>query len=118
MAATLTYDSTGPGEAGRHAMFAAAVGRPLQAVALAVTGDTSYPTGGYDISDVWKKFATASAASGLLHLLAHDRGGAHIVAIDYVNKKLKLMSAPGTEVVAATNVSTTVVDLLALGYAG
>ena len=81
----------------------------LKEVIVDVTGDTSYPTGGYAIS-----------VPGISQISFVDVGVASAsglsAAWDYAAKKLKFFSG-ATEVTAATNVSTSVFRVAFIGKA-
>lgn len=80
----------------------------LREVIVDVTGDASYPTGGYAVT-----------VPGITNIVLADvqapSGTGHTATWDYAAKKLKLFTAFGTEVAAATNVSTVVCRIAFLG---
>jgi hypothetical protein len=76
-----------------------------------VTGDTSYPTGGYDIASLWTGFKTVDfASSGLTD------DGTKLYRIDKTNRKLLIYTALGTEATAASNQSTAVCSVELAGF--
>lgn len=79
-------------------------------VIVDVTPDTSYPTGGYAVT-----------VPGMSRIILADvqvpAGTGHTAAWDYTNKKLKFFTSGGTEVAAATNLSSAVTRIAFLGYA-
>ena len=92
MAASFTYDGAASELFGEDVRI------------LAVTGDTSYPTGGYAVAGDFPQ-------SGLIGL--NDGVGTRIALWDDVNKKVKfIVTATGAEVAAATDVSASTVRLL------
>lgn len=70
-------------------------------VTALITGDTSYPTGGYALS------AGSFGLNSLDRVIPDgvDQSGAVLVVWNNATQKLQLFSALGTEVVNATNVS-------------
>lgn len=81
----------------------------LKEVIVDITGDTSYPTGGYAIS--------FPGISNAVFVDAQSSSVGHPAVWDYTNKKLKLYTSGGTEVANATNVSTVKIRCAVLGYA-
>ena len=66
-----------------------------------VTGDASYPTGG------WPLTPTNLGLSEIHHLdCTQESSGTRLAAYDYVNQKLKTFSALGTETANATDLHT------------
>lgn len=70
--------------------------------------DSSYPTGGY---------ALTPAQVGLTEIIYLDCGSltGYIAHYDYANQKLLLYTSGGTQVTAATNLSTVFGRLLVVG---
>ena len=85
--ATLSFD-VGTVGAGRTVPVFANHKRPLKFVTGSFTFDSSYPTGGEDISSIFNKFATCN---GIYMEAPLDSAGTgkHVV-IDYTNKKAML----------------------------
>ena len=80
----------------------------LREVIVDVTGDASYPTGGYTVP-------VAGITKIFLADVQTPPGTGHIVAWDYVANKLKVFTAQGTEVVNGTSLTTMVVRIAFLG---
>lgn len=118
--ATTTFDAgTGPGNARTGPVFANAKG-PLKIVTGTFDFDTSYPTGGEDITGIFNKFASTLGCEFF------PRNG-YTFTTDYTNKKVlayqgdntNAAAAPGVQVPNTTNLSTlTGVRFIAWGYSG
>lgn len=80
----------------------------LREVIVDVTGDTSYPTGGYAV-------APANLATIVLADVQVPAATGHIVSWDYAASKLKVFTAQGAEVANATNLSTMTARIAFLG---
>lgn len=81
----------------------------LKEVIVDITGDSSYPTGGYAVT-----------FPGISKVIFADvqtpPGTGHIAAFDYAAGKLKFFASGGTEVTAATNLSAATARCAVLGY--
>ena len=84
---------------------------------VTITGDSSYPTGGYALTPAQVGFTSIVA------VLFSDASALGVQATyDYTNQKVKLfwtgagLSAALAEVTNATNVSTAVLRALIIGY--
>lgn len=73
----------------------------LAEVVMDITGDASYPTGGYAVTVPLSQIVLADITPGA--------ATGHPVAWDYAAGKLKVFTSGGAEVAAATNLSTMVV---------
>ena len=75
-----------------------------------VTGDASYPTGG------WSLPPSALGLTELHHVdITNESSGARIAAYDYVNQKMKTFTALGTETTNATDLHTVTWRIFATG---
>lgn len=101
MAITITPVTTTPGYAATRPPLTLSP-RQRKRRTFKVAGDTSYPTGGYDIAVTFKGFQGSVADWGQ----AQDASGARLATVDIANKKLKLFTALGTEAANASNQST------------
>lgn len=70
----------------------------LKEVIVDVTGDSSYPTGGYAIS--------FPGITNVVFVDAQSSSSGHPAVWNYSTGKLQLFTSGGTEVANATNVST------------
>ena len=77
-------------------------------VIVTITGDASYPTGGYAL--------TFPGISNVLFVDAQSSSSGHPAVWNYATGKLQLFTSGGTEVAAATNVSTITVRAAVLGF--
>lgn len=110
MAITIAPSRTVPGTAAsRPALWFSP--RQRKVWAGTVTGDTSYPTGGYDISGLWSGFRSVDFASSGL-----SDDGTRLYRVDKANKKLLIYTAFGTEAVNATNQSAITISLELAGF--
>lgn len=121
--ATITYDAESPGQSGTR-VLRAALPRAGKVVTGKFTFDTSYPTGGEDITDIFNQFAS------LLGIVFSDEGApltlnAKVVnhfPVDYTGKKVLAFGDDTTtgvpaEVANLTDLSTiTNVRFFAWGY--
>lgn len=125
--ATITYDQGAPGRGGSGPIFAAGA-RPQKLLTGRMTFDSSYPTGGEDISDIYAQFNDAGGTSrlqGLIFFLVAppvtiDTKVVNIFAVDEAAKKLELWGHDTTsgvpaEVANTTNASTVTVGFVAWG---
>lgn len=78
-------------------------------VVATITFDSSYPTGGEDLTPGIVGLNTVEAVMPVVN-------GAEFAVYDYPTKKLKLFTADGTEATNASNQSTIVVTALIFGY--
>lgn len=110
MAITISPSRSVPGAAAaRPALWAS--GRQRRLWAGTITGDTSYPTGGYDISALWTGFRSVDfCSSGLTD------DGTKLYRVDKTNRKVLIYTALGTEAIAASNQSTAVISLEIAGF--
>lgn len=108
--ATINLLSTGPGGATvRPALWFSP--RQIKVKVATVDFDTSYPTGGEDISSLWTGFTSVVVA------IAQYPGGTRLARVDKTNKKLLLFTAIGTEAADTSNQSTiTGVQVVLIGY--
>lgn len=101
--ATIAYDGQSPGASGSRPAFWQSA-RPIKVVTGTFTFDTSYPTGGEDISDIFNQFQGIGSTSGLLGIHMADPTGSagtgKSVVIDYTAKKALLYTnaAPPVQV--------------------
>lgn len=91
--ATLTFDADSPGRGGSGPVFGAG-GRPMKVVTGTFSFDSSYPTGGEDVSDIFNVFNNANGTSRLLGLMIEwpmlSAGTGKRCVVDYTNKKILL----------------------------
>jgi hypothetical protein len=112
--ATTTYDGPGAGTS----ILRAQAGRTLKVVTGRFSFDSSYPTGGEDISDVFNQFKEC-----LLIWFEQPLTGAQtgkFIKTDYTNKKAQLFTnaSPAVEVTNASDQSAIVnLRFIAIGYA-
>lgn len=110
--AVITFDNAESGSGGAGAPMFSATGRPLRVVTGQFDFDSSYPTGGEDITGIFDKFAS------VLGCVFETRGN-RVFETDYTNKKVKVFTALNTEAAAASDQSTiTDVRFIAWGYSG
>lgn len=79
-------------------------------LAMTLTGDASYPTGGYPVT-----FATFGMNEAIEQVMLNPSSGAHLVVWDSVNSKIKFFTAVATEVANAVNLSAVTVKALIIG---
>lgn len=107
--ATLTLDASSPGAGGSREVRAFGA-RNLKLATATFAFDSSYPTGGEDVSGLWDLFTE------VLHVFVAPRNN-RVFEVDHTNKKLKLYTALGTEAGSASDQSSvTGVHLLIVGY--
>jgi len=82
--------------------------RNKRMVVASVTFDSSYPTGG-------EPLVAADLGLGSIDYLSATTDGSNAIVWDKANNKLKAYTAAGAEVANATNLSTVVVRILAIG---
>ena len=76
-----------------------------------VTGDASYPTGGYALTPQQFGFAQS-----ITFMDPNMSNAAHIITWNSATQKLQFWTAQNTEVANTTNVSTVTVQIQAFGY--
>ena len=76
-----------------------------------ITGDTSYPTGGYAITAAQVGMNTIQSG-----IADNDTAASRLSSWDQTNKKLKLFTALSTEAANASNQSTITVPVFLFGY--
>lgn len=79
----------------------------LKEVIVDVTGDSSYPTGGYAVS--------FPGITNVIFCDAQSGSTGHPAVFNYATGKLQLFTSGGTEVANAANVSTTKIRCAVLG---
>lgn len=90
--ATITYDAEGPGKGGIRPMSTQA-SRPMKIVSGQFSFDSSYPTGGEDISEIFGMFQTDAKCLGIWMEDPTDSAGTGLsVVIDYTNKLAMLFT--------------------------
>ena len=82
-----------------------------RSVLATITGDSSYPTGGYAITPQSLGFAVA-----ITFMDPNMSSAAHIIVWNASTQKLQFFSAQGTEVANTTDVHTVSVQVQAYGY--
>ena len=114
--ATITYDSETPGRARTTPIFAASP-RVMKLVTGQYAFDSSYPTGGEDITDIFNQFTSLLGI-----LMEQPLSGAQtgkFLKIDYSGKKVLLYTnaSPAVEVANASDQSAiTGLRFIAWGY--
>jgi hypothetical protein len=124
--ATINYDSgrvitlpstettAGPsGAAASKPIYAANASKRLKVITGTFVGDSSYPTGGEDISDLFNQFSGTPAVLIDSKIQTADTG--KLAQIDYTNKKLKLMTAFDTELGSGVTWVNTTIRFVAVG---
>jgi len=124
---TLTVKSAGTGQTktgGRASRnVRAVIDRMMRIVSGTITFDSSYPTGGEDISEIWRMFrpmardaSRTPTAWDLRSILFEQPNNGKLVQLDKANKKLKVVTAfAGTEATNASDQSAVSVDFIAIG---
>jgi len=108
--ATVTYDQDIPGRGGSGPLFAAGSGRQ-KVVTGKFSFDSSYPTGGEDLSDIFNQFLSVGGVSQLAGIIMEQPlSGAQtgkFQRIDYSTKKILLYTnaSPAVEVANASDQS-------------
>lgn len=108
--ATVTYDSDAPGRGGSGPVFAVG-SRPTKVVTGSLAFDSSYPTGGEDISGIFDLFNNPAGTSRLSGVLFDQPlSGAQtgkFAKVDYTTKKILLYTnaSPAVEVANASDQS-------------
>ena len=118
--ATVTFDAAGPGKAGKRPLFVKSP-RPVHIVTGTFDFDSSYPTGGEDISSIADAFGT------MLGCIFESKGG-YTFSVDYTANAEKVLAYYGNydaadgvliEVPGSTSLATvTGVRFIAWGYTG
>lgn len=83
-------------------------------VPIQVTGDSSYPSGGYSLSasDIATLFGTGRMIESFDVLgVSPNANGVADAFYNYTTSKLQLLQSNGTEVTGTTNVAATTVNL-------
>lgn len=107
--ATLTAHAAAPGKASKVKVYGGG-SRPVTMRLYQLDFDSSYPTGGESISDIWNDFTEVLA-------IFTEQRGARLFEVNYSTKKLLMYTAVGTEATNASNQSTiTDVRLWAIGH--
>lgn len=81
---------------------------------VTITGDTSYPTGGWPITPGLFELRSITAID-FSHATLGGAYSGNVVRYDSANSKLLVLSAAGVEVANATNLSTFVATLVVEG---
>lgn len=108
MAITISPSVTTPGQA-RAGTALVVSGRQRRWGMWKIALDTSYPTGGYDLTGLFSRFKSVDWGQ------AQDASGARLVSVDVPNKKLMVFTALGTEAANASNQSTITTVYVELG---
>lgn len=103
---TVSFNATGPGRGAKSPVFAR--GFRVGMAMGKLTPDTSYPTGGWDVSDIFSEFAAESSNSNI-YVFVESPGG-YVLVVDHANKKVlayRQTAATGAlaEVPNGTNIS-------------
>lgn len=120
--AAVTLDAEAPGKSALRPVLVQAP-RVIKFVTGTFAFDSSYPTGGESISDIFDQFNNVSGTSQLLGVLFESAGG-YTFGVDYSGKKVLAYwvdtstdGAAQAEVVDTTNLATlTAVRFIAWGY--
>lgn len=115
--AGLTTTIPGHGRSGPPIMSGQAT-RSQKVVTGSFIGDSSYPTGGEDISDIFDLFNVAgvSQLKGILvEQPTNSADTGKLCAVDYAAKKLKLFTALGTELGSGVTWASTTLRFIAWG---
>lgn len=109
--ATITYDQDAPSKGGSGPLFGSG-SRPTKVVTGQFSFDSSYPTGGEDISDIFGFFNSVTGVSRLGGIIFEQpvQAGAQtgkFLRVDYANKKIQLFTnaSPYAEVANASDQS-------------
>jgi hypothetical protein len=108
--ATVTYDSDAPGRGGSGPLFSGG-SRVMKVVTGSLAFDSSYPTGGEALDEVFALFNDQSGVSRLNGIifdqpLSGSQTG-KFIKVDYTNKKAQLFTnaSPAVEVANASDQS-------------
>lgn len=118
--ATITYDAEGPGKGAMRPAFWNAP-RSIKVVSGRFSFDSSYPTGGEDVSEIFALFAGSVAQGFVCESPVFSAGTGKHSRIDYTNKKWMLYTnaADPAEVANASDQSGAAsLRFLAWGYQG
>lgn len=80
-----------------------------------IVGDSSYPTGGEDISNIWDNFAGGLLKGMFVGQPVSTADTGKLAAIDFTNKKLLLYTALGTELGNTVTWANTTIYFIAWG---
>jgi hypothetical protein len=114
--ATVTLDTEGPGRASKRPLMVHSP-RPMKVVTGTLAFDSSYPTGGESLADIFNMFTSLK-----LLLIDQPLTGAQtgkFIKVDYTNQKALLYTnaSPAAEVADTSNQSAiTDVRFVAIGY--
>ena len=98
--ATITLDAEGPGKGGIRPLMVQGP-RVTKVISGVVALDSSYPTGGEDISEIFNQFKNCKRVI----VDALGTAGSRLFAVDFANKKLKVFTALSTEAANASDQS-------------
>lgn len=112
MAVTVAYDADAPGRGGFGGEIVGHGSSRKKVVTGTLTFDSSYPTGGEDISEI-----TAFFRGGNADAIVFEQLATRIVTFDRTAKKALLYTALSTEAANASNQSAIVVRFIAIGPA-
>ena len=112
MAVTLAYDADAPGRGGSGAVLHVMGSTRRKVVSGLLTFDSSYPTGGEDVSEIASFFR-----GGVADAIVFEQLSNRIVTYDKSAKKALLYTALSTEAANASNQSTIAVRFIAIGPA-
>lgn len=96
--ATVTLNAKETGKASSSPLWAFG-DRNLTLLTGTFAFDSSYPTGGESITDIYDMFRSCNG------VIFQGSDGTRLFAVDHTNKKVKAFSALGTEVANATDLS-------------
>lgn len=109
---TLTTNVTGHGKT--KPVYSLGANKALKVISGTFVGDSSYPTNGEDITDVFNQFP-----GGLLALFIDSKpqtaDTGKLASVDYTNKKLKLYTAFDTELGNTITWANTTIRFVAIG---
>lgn len=118
--ATITYDSDAPGRGGSGPVFSVG-SRPTKVVTGTFAFDSSYPTGGEDISAIFDLFNDTTGTSRLNGILMDQpltgSQTGKFLKVDYSTKKVLLYTnaSPAVEVTNTSDQSAITVRFIAWG---
>lgn len=120
--ATITYDAETPGRGATRPVFIQG-SRPMKVVTGTYAFDSSYPTGGEDISDIFNQFGKTSRAAVNIQFDQPLTGAqtGKFIKVDYTTRKVLLYTnaSPAVEVANASDQSAiTGLRFVAIGYFG
>lgn len=114
---TVTTATTGHGKT--KPVYGLGAAKPLKVVTGSIAFDSSYPTGGEDVSDIFNMFNTVVLLLIDPNTVVHGAQTGKFAQVDYTNKKVLLFTnaSPTVEVTNASNQSAlTAVKFVAIGY--